>query len=52
MVVSDKVSLLNDIPAVCRLMRAELLRVVDLKDIFIFFIKKQEPDEEKKQQGA
>lgn len=39
MVISDKESLLNDIPAVCRLIKVELLNVVRLKDLYIFFIK-------------
>jgi hypothetical protein len=39
MVISDKYSLLNDIPAICRLLKVELVNVVKLNDLYIFFIK-------------
>ncbi|MCL6119794.1 MAG: hypothetical protein M1584_02000 [Deltaproteobacteria bacterium] len=38
-VISDKDSLLNDIPALCSLMGVQLLNAVDLKDLYVFFIK-------------
>ncbi len=39
MVISDKDSLLNDIPALCSLINVKLLNVIKLKDLYIFFIK-------------
>ena len=45
MVVSDKVSALNDVPAVCRLAGAELLNKANLGDIFIFFMRRGNRDE-------
>ena len=39
MVVSDKASMLNDIPAMCRLIMCELLKVFKTSDLMIFLIK-------------
>ncbi len=44
MVVSDKDSLLNDIPALCSLISVKLLNVINLKDLCIFFIKNKKWD--------
>jgi len=39
MVVSDKESMLNDIPAVCRIVMCELLKIFKLNGLIIFLIK-------------
>lgn len=39
LVVSDKASMLNDIPAVCNLVECELLKTVRMKDLMLFIIK-------------
>ncbi len=39
MVISDKDSLLNDIPALCSLVKVHLLNAVELNNLYIFFIK-------------
>jgi TusA-related sulfurtransferase len=39
MVVSDKASMLNDIPAMCRLIMCELLKIFKTSDLMIFLIK-------------
>jgi len=44
-VVSDKDSLLNDIPALCSLVNVRLIDVIELKDLYIFFIKNKKWEE-------
>jgi hypothetical protein len=39
MAVSDKESMLNDIPALCSLVKVELLNTIIMNNLFIFFIK-------------
>ena len=39
LVVSDKESMLNDIPAICNLVECELLKTVRMKDLMLFIIK-------------
>jgi len=39
MVVSDKESMLNDIPAMCSLIMCELLKIFKTSDLMIFLIK-------------
>jgi TusA-related sulfurtransferase len=39
MVVSDKESMLSDIPAMCRLMMCELVKIFKMSDLMIFMIK-------------
>jgi TusA-related sulfurtransferase len=39
LVVSDKESMLNDIPAICRLIECELLRTMRMKNLILFIIK-------------
>jgi TusA-related sulfurtransferase len=38
-VVSDKVSMLSDIPAVCRLVRCELLKTFRIEGLLLFIIR-------------
>ncbi|MCK9419747.1 MAG: hypothetical protein M0R70_10245 [Nitrospirae bacterium] len=39
LVVSDKESMLNDIPAICDQVGCELLKTVRMKDLMLFLIK-------------
>jgi TusA-related sulfurtransferase len=39
LVVSDKESMLNDIPAVCRLIECELVRTFTTRGLMMFLIK-------------
>ena len=39
LVVSDKVSMLNDIPAICNQVKCELLKTFKMKDLMLFIIK-------------
>ena len=38
MVISDKESMLNDIPSVCSLSNTKLLNTIKLNDLYIFLI--------------
>ncbi len=39
LVVSDKESMLNDIPALCRLVKCELVKTFSMKELLLFIIK-------------
>ena len=39
LVVSDKESMLNDIPAICNLVECELLKTMRMKGLMLFMIK-------------
>ena len=58
MVVSDKASMLNDIPAMCRLIMCKQLHVFKTSDLMIFLIKNkkwhegQEMEKEKTTRAA
>ncbi len=39
LVVSDKESMLNDIPALCRVVHCELVRTFTMQGLFLFMIR-------------